>query len=134
MGVVPKDVKEAAEAAGGGGDRFIKAEEFEGNGLLLKVVSFKKMKSKNPKYGANEKDALFAQKILGDGETFEYVFETILAPDAAADEFPKRRTVESKSLALFIAFSQCDPNAGDQVRIKKEGKMEETRYTVEIEQ
>lgn len=133
MGVIPKDVKDAASAAGGG-NKFIKAEEFEGNGLLLKVVSFAKIKSKNAKFGANEKDALHQQKILGDGETFRYVFSTVLAPDAPADQFPEERVIESKSLALFIAFSQCDPEPGQQVRIRKEGKMEETRYTVEVEE
>lgn len=131
MGVIPKDIKDKAEAAGTGGGRFIKAEEFEGKGLLLKVVSFSKIKSKNPKFGANDKDALYDQKQLDLGETFEYVFDTVPTSDA---EFPQRRAVESKSLALFIAFSECDPNEGQNVRISKQGKMEETRYEVVVEE
>lgn len=126
MGVVPDDIKEAAASAGGG--KFIKAEEFEGKGLVLKVKSFEKIKSKNPKFGANEKDALMDQGILKEGETFKYSFES---GENDGDGFPEQRTVESKSLALFIAFSECDPEAGDWVRISKTGKMEETRYVVE---
>lgn len=126
MGVIPKDIKDAASAGGDG--KYIKAEEFEGKGLVLKVVSFSKIRAKNPKFGANEKDALMDQGLLDEGETFRYVFET---KDLDADGFPKQRIVESKSLALFIGFKNCDPDEGEWIRISKEGKMDDTRYEVE---
>lgn len=123
MGVIPKDIKDAAESGGDG--KYIKAEEFEGRGLVLKVISFSKIKAKNARFGANEKDALMDQGLLEEGETFRYVFET---KELDADGFPKQRTVESKSAAIFIAFKNCDPDEGEWVRISKSGKMDETRY------
>ncbi len=129
MGVIPNDVKEAAKAAAeAGGGKFIKAAEFEGQGLVLKVKGFEKMRARNPKYGAPADAALVDQKILEQGETFKYEFET---DENDADGFPEVRTVESHSIALFIAYSECDPNVGDWVRISKKGKMDETRYSVD---
>lgn len=130
MGVIPQEVKEAADtAAESVGGRFIKAEEFEGDGVVLRVKGFDKIVSKNPKFGAGDKDALFTQNILEKGETFRYTFET---GETNADGFPEQREYESKSLALFIGFKGCDPSEGDWVRISKKGKMEETRYDVKM--
>lgn len=132
MGVVPPEVKQAVENAAGN-NKFIGADEFEGDGLTLRVKSFEKFRPKNKKFGVNDEDALYTQKILDEGESFRYVFETVLTDEDQSDPnaFPVERVVESKSLAIFIAFSKLDPEKGDVIRIWKEGKMENTRYYCE---
>lgn len=119
---IPEDLMEQVKNTEGT-NRFIKAEEMEGEGLILTCVAFKKTKANNPKFGANEKDALWQQDILKDGELFRYTFKT---------KEGQERLIESKSLALFLGFSAADPQEGDTVKIHKEGKMEDTRYYVEI--
>lgn len=113
--------KETQEAASKMGGNFIKAAEFEGEGLTLQCVSVEKIKSNNPKFGANEKDALYKQEILTEGETFKYTFKT---PQG------NERVLESKSMAAFIAFNGAELEPGDWVHVSKTGKMDDTRYEV----
>lgn len=119
MSFIPADVQEAAKKMGG---KFIKAAEFEGDGLVLQCVSVEKVKSNNPKFGANDKDGLYKQEILGEGETFRYVFKT---------NDGEERVLESKSAAAFIGFNNAELEAGDWIRVSKTGKMDDTRYNIE---
>jgi len=122
MGIVPEELRQPPE-----GGKFIKASEFEGEGMVLEVKGFETMVSKNPTYGAIESDPLFEQGKLQKGECFCYTF---MARDA--DGLDVERVVESKSIALFIAFSDTNPDLGQRVRISKTGAGTSTRYKVEL--
>jgi|TARA_R100001530_G_scaffold21901_2_gene17993 hypothetical protein len=131
MGVVDEKLRQAPE-----GGKYIKADEFI-NGLKLKVVSFGVVKADSPKYGASEKDgenSLFDQKKLAEGETFKYEFVTAPTEEEMKDPnyFPETRIVNSKSLSLFIPFSQLNPEVNDVLWIQKSGSGESTRYTVDF--
>lgn len=121
--IFPDDVKEAADKIGGD---WIKAGEFEGNGLVLKIAKpMEKVRATNPKYGAQEADYLVKNELLEVGETFRFTFET-------ADG--SERKIDTKSTPFFIAFKQCadkEVGVGDWVLIQRTGKTDETRYTVE---
>lgn len=121
MDFIPKDVQEAADKAGG---NWIKASEFEGKGLVLQVSKpMEKVKSNNPKYGAQEKDYLVKTEILEVGETFHYTFMT---PEG------NERQIDSASGPMFIGFKQCEElGVGDWVQITREGERSDTRFTVE---
>lgn len=118
--IFPDDVKEAADKLGG---NWIKATEFEGAGLVLQMFKpLEKLKSNNPKYGAQEKDFLVKREILETGETFRYTF---LTPDG------RERQIDSASGPMFIGFKQCEElGVGDWIKITREGERSETRFTV----
>ena len=131
MGVVPDELTKAPE-----GGKYIKADEFV-NGLKLKVVSFSVVKADSPKYGASSSDgenSLFDQKKLADGETFKYEFVTVPTEEEMADpnHFPETRIVNSKSLSLFIPFSNLNPEVSAVLWIQKSGSGDSTRYTVDF--
>ena len=123
MSFIPADIKEKAKEAAEN-SRFIKAEHFEGEGLTLQCLGFEKFTASNPKFGADEKDALYKQDILAKGESFRYSFR---------NKEGEEKVYETKSAAIFIAFNDENLNLenGDWVRVSKTGKMDETRYTVE---
>lgn len=114
----PADVQEAASKMGGA---WLKASDFEGEGMALTIKSVEKIKSSNPKYGTVETDYLFKKEVLEIGETFHFVFET-----AEGEE----KTFDSKSAPLFIAIQQAQIKAGDTITIKREGVTDKTRYYV----
>ena len=114
----PKEVREKASKIGGD---FIKAAEFEGEGLTLQVA--KPMEKIASQYGAEEGDFLVNNEILEVGQTFRYSFNT-------ADG--QERKLDSNSTPLFIGFKQCeDLGVGDWVKITRTGKTDKTRYAVE---
>lgn len=123
MGVVPEELQT-------GGGKFIKADEFL-KGLALEVVGFETIVAENKKFGADEKDYLFKEGKLKEGEAFRYAFKTF-EKEGDKDFFEEERTVESKSTAFFIAFSNLNPEVGDKVWITKTGKGDSTRYTAEM--
>lgn len=118
MSVFSNEVAEALSKTGG---KFIKAAEFE-KGLTLQIVKVEKIKAMNQKYGAEEKDYLVKEEILGVGETFKYVFK-----DAEGNE----REHDSASAPMCIGFQQAQVEPGDWVKITRTGKTDETRYSIE---
>lgn len=114
----PEDVQEAASKMGGA---WLKAAEFDGEGLVLTIKSVETIKSSNPKYGALPTDYLVKKEVLEEGESFHYLFE-----NAAGEE----KMFDSKSAPLFIAMQQAQIEAGDTIHIKREGSGEKTRYDV----
>lgn len=118
---IPDDVKEAANKMG---SDWIKGEEFDGEGLTLQVVQqLEKVRSNNPKYGAQETDFLVKNDILEVGESFRFVFKTADGTE---------RKFDTKSSPFFIAFKQCeDLGVDDWVKITRTGKTTETRYIAE---
>lgn len=119
MSIFPPEVVASASQVGG---KWIKASEFEGEGLTLKIKKVEKVRANNPKYGAEEKDYLVKNEILEVGETFKYLFE-----DAEGNE----REHDSASTPMFIGFQQAELEGGEWVKIRREGKMDKTRYFVE---
>lgn len=121
MSIFPEDVQEAADKIGG---NWIKAAEFEGDGLVLQLIKpLEKVKSTNPKYGAEEKDFLVKNEILEVGETFRYTFKTTEGTE---------RQIDSKSTPMFIGFKQVEElGVGDWIKIVRTGKTDQTRFTVE---
>lgn len=114
----PKDVEEASNKIT---SDWLKGADFDGNGLVLKVA--RPMEKVKSQYGAEEKDYLVKQEILGVGESFRYTFE---------DAEGKERKIDSCSTPFFIGFKQCEElGVGDWVLIKRTGKTDKTRYTVE---
>ena len=116
---IPENISESAKSMGGS---FLKAADFEGDGLVLQCEGMEKVKSNNPKFGANDQDTLYKQEILDIGDTFRYSFKT---------QEGENKTLESKSTAVFIAFNEANLENGEWVRISKTGKMDETRYNIE---
>ncbi len=81
-----------------------------------------KMKSTNPKYGAQETDFLVKEEILEEGETFRYIFKTTDG---------KERKLDTKSAPFFLGIKQCEElGVNDWVKITRTGKTDETRYEV----
>lgn len=116
----PADVEEAAKKMGG---EWITAAEFEDSPILQIVKPIEKVKSTNPKYGAEEKDYLVKTEILDVGETFRYYFRT---PEGI------ERKIDSKSSPMFIGFRQVeDLSVGDWVKVTRTGKTDQTRFAVE---
>ena len=115
------DVSEAAKRMSG---EWIKGEEFNDEGLVLKLVKpIEKIRASNPKYGAVATDYLVKKEILEEGETLRYSFQ-----DAEGTE----RKIDSKSSPMFVGFKQVeDITVGDWLHIKRSGERDETRYTVE---
>jgi len=124
MGVIPEDKKT-------GGGKYIKADEFI-KGVAVEVVGFETIVSDDEEYGADEKDYLFKEGKLKKGEAFRYTFKTIEPEDFEGEFFEEERMVESKSTALFIAFSNLDPDAGDKIWITKTGAGKNTRYQADF--
>lgn len=114
----PSDVRDAAAKMGG---NWLKAEMFEGEGMVLTIKSVEKVKSTNPKYGAVATDYLYKNEVLELGETFHFIF---------VDSEGKEKMIDSKSSPLFIAMQQAQIEAGDTIHIKREGESEKTRYYV----
>lgn len=119
MSIWPPEVEEAASKVGG---KWIKAGEFEGEGLTLTIKRVEKVRANNPKYGAEEKDYLVKNEILEVGETFKYIFE-----DAEGNE----REHDSASTPMYIGFKQAEIEAGDLIKVKREGDRDKTRYYVQ---
>src|SRR4051812_5621289 len=92
----PDDVLDSASRMG---NSYIKAEEFEQSPILQVSKPMEKVKARNPKYGADEKNYLVKQEILELGETFHYTFKT---PEG------EERMIDSTSPALFIGFKQVE--------------------------
>jgi len=114
----PADVQEAASKMGG---NWLKASDFEGEGMTLTIKSVEKIKSGNPKYGTVETDYLYKKEVLELGETFHFIFE---------NKEGEEKMFDSKSAPLFIAMQQAQIEAGDTIHIKREGVTDKTRYYV----
>lgn len=119
MGVVPEDVAKREPG------KYIRGEEFEGNGVLLEVVSFGKGTSEQ--YGAKEDNWLVTEGKLEIGEVFVYAFKGV-----EGDMAGKERTFETNSPGFFIAFTNVNPDSGTKVRISRTGKTNKTRYLVSV--
>lgn len=125
MGIVPDEL---LMPKGG----YIKAEEFK-KGKALEVVSFGVITANDKDYGANDKDYLFTEGKLKEGETFKYVFKEVQLDEDDDDfNFDEERVLESKSVAFFIPFSELNPEKGDKLWIKRTGEGKKTRYSVDI--
>lgn len=99
---------------------FVKTEELlEGT---WQIVGADVITANNPKYGANDKDALFQRSVLLEGETIRYTF---------IDEEGNERNYDSKGMAFYIAMKSVDLESQDRVTIKREGSQDTTRYIVE---
>lgn len=120
--VIPEELKVKIAS------HFLKGEDFA-NGLKLSVKGFKVIVSKDPKYGATEVDYLFKSEKLKKGETFQYLFETLVLDEEI--DIPDEKVFESKSAPFFIAFSGVDPEIGDQLLIKRDGEGTKTTYKIE---
>lgn len=119
--IFPSDVREAADKMG---SDWYKGADFDGEGQIVQVVKpMEVVKSNNPKYGAQETDFLVKQEILEVGETLRFVFK---GTDGKEKQF------DTKSAPFFIGFKQCEElGVGDWVKISREGKTTDTRYSVE---
>lgn len=116
----PEDVREAADKLGGD---WLKGADFEDSPTLQLVRPMERIKSNNPKYGAQEEDFLVKGEILEVGETFRYIFKT---PQGDEKKF------DSKSAPFFLGFKQAhELGVGDWIKITRTGKTDKTRYTVE---
>ena len=99
---------------------YIGTDEFFGKKWQIKGCEI--IVSKNIKYGANEKDALFTSGILKEGETLRYSF---------ADETGLERIYDSKGMSFYLGFKNAeDVVDNDWVTISAEGKGDTRRYTV----
>lgn len=120
--LLPDDIKEAASRIGGD---YIKAAEFEGSGLTLKIVEpLEVQTANNPKYGAEEKNYLVKQELLKEGECLKFVFQ---------DTSGRKRVFNTTSAPFFIAFKQAadqEVSVGDWVKIVRTGKTDKTRFSV----
>lgn len=113
----PKDVQEASSKIT---NDWLKGADFDGKGMVLKVV--KPMEKVKSMYGAEENDYLVKNEILAIGESFRYTFE---------DREGKERKIDSNSTPFFIGFKQCEElGVGDWVCITRTGKTDKTRYEV----
>ena len=117
MPIFDSEIMEKANAMGGA---WIKAPEFDGDGLVLQIKATEKIKGQ---YGASADDSIVERGLLEEGESFRYTFE-----DATGAE----RKHDSASFPLFIGMQQAELNFGDWLHIKREGKTDKTRYTVEV--
>lgn len=92
--------------------------------LLKGVWSVEKVEivqSKNSRYGAQEKDALYKSGLLQLGEQLVYTMK---------DEQGNVRTYCSTGAALFIAVKRANIEPGKRVRFSKVGQGDSTRYEV----
>ena len=116
MSVFSKEVQEKIRVMGG---TWIKAGEFEGNGLKLQIKSVEKAASQ---YGAADDSKMVELGILEEGELFRYTF---------LSEEGVERKLDSASMPFFIGMNQANVDAEDWVQITREGKGDKTRYFVE---
>lgn len=93
--------------------------DFDGDGLVLKVVSVDKISSQ---YGADDSHSLVEKGILSSGQTFRYVF---------ADAEGNERKFDSHSTPFMIAMNNAEFNFGDFLHITRTGKQKDTRYVAE---
>lgn len=121
MSIFEPEVDKKIQEVGG---EFIKGSEFDGDGLEVQILSVRKIKASNPKYGAIATDRIVQQEYLDEGETFRYTFR---------NKHGVERKHDSKSMPLFIGFSSVRDQLeeGDWVHIWREGERDETRYYVE---
>lgn len=127
MGII--DPKLAAHSS-----PFLKGEVFDGEGIKLKVAGFEVVKANDPEYGAKPNadgtlPHLLASGKLKEGETFKYSFKTVVDSNDI-ESFEEDRVFESVSPGFFIAFSNLNPDAGDVIHIRREGKTSKTRYFI----
>ena len=117
--IFPDEVNEAAGSMGGG---FVKAAEFEGNGLTVQLAEkMEVIAASNPKYGATEIDYLVKKGILEVGQTLRFVFK---------DNLGHERKFDTKSAPFFIALNQVQGlTVGDWVNITRTGSLDKTRYS-----
>jgi hypothetical protein len=116
--IFPPEVREAADKMK---SDWIKASEFEGEGLTVQLAA--PMARVKSQYGAEEGDFLVNQGILQEGETMEWSFTDI-------EGF--NRKFHTTSSPFFIGLKQVEElGVGDWVRIQRTGKTDKTRYTVE---
>ena len=116
--IFPADVKEAASKLS---SDWLKGADFDGEGQVLKIS--KPMEKVKSLYGAEEDDYLVKNDVLAVGESFRYTFE---------DASGKERKIDSCSTPFFIGFKQCEElGLNDWVLIKRTGKTDKTRYSVE---
>lgn len=117
MAIFDQDTMDAADKMN---KAKLKAAEFEGKGLTLKIKSSEKVKSQ---YGAEADASIVEKGILEEGEQFRFVFE-----DAEGDS----RFFYTTSMPFFIGMQQAELNFDDWLHIRREGVKEKTRYYVEV--
>ncbi len=117
--IFPDDINAGMD---NGSNEWIKASEFEGDGLKLKALKVEKVKASNPQYGAEEDDLFVEREVLKVGETLRYNF---LTPEGTT------RKIDSTSVPLFVGFKKADIKPEDWVHIQRSGQAKQTRYTVE---
>lgn len=93
--------------------------DFEGEGLTLQIKGVEKVKSQ---YGASADNGMVEREILEEGQTFRYTF---------ADSEGNEKNFDSHSMPFMIAMQSAEFNIGDWLRIKRTGKLRDTRYTAE---
>ena len=97
---------------------YLKSEEFK-NGITLEVVGVEKVEA-NEGYGGTQEDWLVKESILKEGQSFKYTF--------LKEE--KEKIYETKSAVFFISFRNLDPEAGQKIIIKKDGRGRDTKYDI----
>lgn len=115
MSIFDKETQDKANNMGG---NFIKATEFEGEGLNLRIDTVEKVSSQ---YGGKAEDSIVEHGVLEEGQSFRYTF---------TDKTDSQRKHDSASMPMFIGFHQADVNLGDFLNVKREGKVDKTRYHV----
>ena len=103
----------------GGGSNFLKGSDFDGEGLVVEVVSMEKFTPSDPKFGVKntygaggklEHENWFVkQGILKEGESFRYS----LSVDGVEKRF------DNSSLSFYFAFTNLDPGQGEKILIKR---------------
>ena len=116
MSVFDKETEAKADAMG---SDWIKAADFADGGLTLRIDKVEKVTSR---YGAEADSKLVEHNLLEEGQSFRYFFTT---PEGT------RKSHDSTSMPMFIAFKRADLTPGDWIKVVREGKGKETRFTVE---
>lgn len=116
MTFIPKNIRDKDKSVG-----YVKTEE------LLKgkweIISMEVIVSRDSKFGADSKDALFKNEVLKEGETLRYIFK---------DDTGAERTYESKGLAFYLAFKEKDEevSTGDKITFARDGAQTDTRWSI----
>lgn len=99
---------------------YIKSDEFQGDGLILRVV--KKEIVDKEKFGADMDSIFVKQGLLEEGQAFKF---TLSDPETGAE-----REFETTSAPFYRAMNAVNPKAGDLVLIKREGDGPKTKYFI----
>lgn len=122
MGIMDEFKKEGDSGEVATGSRFLKGVDFDVEGQILTVVGMEKFVPENSEYGIKNvygaggkivKENYFVKEgILEEGQSFKYRF--------TQGDMPKE--FDNSSVSFFFAFSNLNPNEGDEVSIKRNKK------------